>query len=77
VLPDDPELQTTAEQVPKAVVDVAAPTGAHVGRTETVKLKLQASGRVVLVRAAVTHRLHAYIALLYSSNTRILGMYRA
>jgi hypothetical protein len=49
VVPGDPELQTAAEKGPKAVVDLTAPTGAHANRAETVKLELQARGRVVIV----------------------------
>jgi hypothetical protein len=49
VVPDDPELQTVAEERPKAVVDLASPTGAHADRAETVKPELQAHGRVVIV----------------------------
>jgi hypothetical protein len=52
VVSDDPELQTVAEQRPKAVVDLAAPTGAHADHAETVAgwLSFEQRSPVVFMR---------------------------
>jgi hypothetical protein len=53
-VPGDPELQT-AEQGPKATVDVAAPTGSHAGHTDCEALDSSAwqIGPVVFVHKSL------------------------